>query len=218
MIPGAVDPEFFKPVLQRHAARATLNLPSDRTILFTVRNLVPRMGLENLLDALEMLIPSQPRLMLVIGGEGPLRVRLQEVIRQKNLHEVVRLVGFVPESQLSDYYQASDLVVMPSLQLEGFGLVMVEALACGTPVLGTPVGAIPEVLNQVDPILVAQGTDGRSIAQALERVLTRLQDSGDAARLATKGRSLVERHYNWTQHCSELARILDGGMSSRLAA
>jgi glycosyltransferase involved in cell wall biosynthesis len=176
------------------------------------------MGLENLLDALEMLIPSQPRLMLVIGGEGPLRARLQEVIRQKNLHEVVRLVGFIPESQLGDYYQASDLVVMPSLQLEGFGLVMVEALACGTPVLGTPVGAIPEVLNQVDPILVAQGTDGRSIAQALERVLVRLQDSGEAARLATKGRSLVERRYNWTQQCSELARMMDGGMSSRLAA
>ncbi|NJL15807.1 MAG: glycosyltransferase family 4 protein [Nitrospira sp.] len=218
LIPGAVDPDCFKPSLQRQAARAALNLPSDRTILFTVRNLVPRMGLENLLSALEMLIPSQPRLLLVIGGEGPLRARLQEVIRQKNLCEAVRLVGFVPESILGDYYQASDLVVMPSLQLEGFGLVMVEALACGTPVLGTPVGAIPEVLNQVDPILVAQGTDGQSIARALERVLTRLHDSGEAARLAKKGRSLIERRYNWTQHCSELARMLDGGMPSRLAA
>jgi glycosyltransferase involved in cell wall biosynthesis len=218
LIPGAVDPELFKPAVQRHVARATLNLPNDRTILFTVRNLVPRMGLENLLSAFEMLIPAQPRRMLVIGGEGPLRAQLQDVIRQKNLHEVVRLVGFVPESQLNNYYQASDLVVMPSLQLEGFGLVMVEALACGTPVLGTPVGAIPEVLNQVDPILVAQGTDGRSIAQALERVLRRLQDFGEAARLVQKGRSLVERRYNWTQHCSELARMLDSTMSARLAA
>jgi glycosyltransferase involved in cell wall biosynthesis len=190
----------------------------DRTILFTVRNLVPRMGLENLLRAVELLIPSQPKLMLVIGGEGPLRARLQEDIRQKNLHKVVRLVGFVPESQLSTYYQASDLVLMPSLRLEGFGLVMVEALACGTPVLGTPVGAIPEVLNQVDPILVADGVDGPSIAQALEQVLARLQDAEEAARLAKKGRTLVERRYNWTQHCSELARMLDGAMPARIAA
>lgn len=218
LVPGAVDAEFFKPTLQRQTARATLNLPIDRTIFFTVRNLVPRMGLENLLCAIEMLISSQPRIMLVIGGEGPLRARLQEEIRHKKLHEVVHLVGFVPESQLSTYYQASDLVLLPSLQLEGFGLVMVEALACGTPVLGTPVGAIPEILNQVDPILVAEGVDGRSLARALERVLARLQDAEEVARLAQKGRTLVERRYNWTQHCSELARILDSPMPARLAA
>ncbi len=218
LVPGAVDAEFFKPSLQRQAARATLDLPIDRTILFTVRNLVPRMGLDNLLCAIEMLTSSQPRLMLVIGGEGPLRARLQEEIRHKKLHDVVRLVGFVPESQLSTYYQASDLVLMPSLQLEGFGLVMVEALACGIPVLGTPVGAIPEILNQVDPILVAEGVDERSIARALERVLGRLQDAEEATRLANKGRTLIERRYNWTQHCSELARILDSGMPAQLAA
>lgn len=218
LVPGAVDAELFKPSLQRQTARATLNLPIDRTMLFTVRNLVPRMGLENLLRAIGMLISSQPRLMLVIGGEGPLRARLQEQIHQMKLHEVVRLVGFVPESQLSTYYQASDLVLMPSLQLEGFGLVMVEALACGTPVLGTPVGAIPEILNQVDPILVAEGVNGQSLARALIRILARLQDAGEAARLANKGRTLVERRYNWTQHCSELARLLDSGMPARLAA
>ncbi|GKS63097.1 hypothetical protein YTPLAS72_04010 [Nitrospira sp.] len=218
LVPGAVDAEFFKPSLQHLAARATLNLPTDRTILFTVRNLVPRMGLDNLLSAIEILVSTQPRLMLIIGGEGPLRAHLEERIRYKKLYDVVRLVGFIPESQLSHYYQASDLVLMPSLQLEGFGLVMVEALACGTPVLGTPVGAIPEVLNQVDPILVAEGVDGRSLARALERVSARLQDAGEAARLAKKGRLLVERRYNWTQHCSELARILDSAMPAQLAA
>lgn len=218
LVPGAVDAEFFKPSLPRQTARTTLNLPIDRMIFFTVRNLVPRMGLENLLRAIEMLIPSQPRIMLVIGGEGPLRARLQEEIHQKKLHEVVHLVGFIPESQLSHYYQASDLVLMPSLQLEGFGLVMIEALACGTPVLGTPIGAIPEILNQVDPILVAEGVDGRSLARSLERVLARLQDAGEAARLAQKGRTLVERCYNWTQHCSELARMLDSAMPARIAA
>lgn len=217
-VPGAVDPQSFKPSLPRQAAKATLNLPIERTVLFTVRNLVPRMGLENLLHAIQILTPSQPQLMLVIGGEGPLRARLHEEIRRKNLHDVVRLVGFIPESQLAGYYQASDLVLMPSLQLEGFGLVMVEALACGTPVLGTPVGAIPEILNQVDPILVAEGVDGRSLARAIERVVARLQDSGEAARLAKKGRALVERRYNWTQHCRELAGMLDPAMPSRLAA
>ncbi|NGZ02614.1 MAG: hypothetical protein CV090_06155 [Nitrospira sp. WS238] len=218
LIPGAVDPHFFTPSPQPSSAKTSLQLPNDRTILFTVRNLVPRMGLENLLCAIEMLVPTHQRLMLVIGGEGPLRAHLQEAIHQKKLDDVVSLVGFVPESRLTEYYQASDLVLMPSLQLEGFGLVMVEALACGTPVLGTPVGAIPEVLNQVDPILVAEGTDGRSIARALERVLARLQDPTEAVRLSQNGRTLIERRYNWTQHCSELARMLDSTASSQIAA
>lgn len=218
LIPGAVDPHAFVPLEDRLPIKAALNLPTNRTILFTVRNLVPRMGLDNLLRAIEILNSAQHRLMLVIGGEGPLHEQLQADIRQKGLSDVARLIGFVPESQLGQYYQAADLVLIPSLQLEGFGLVMVEAMASGTPVLGTPVGAIPEVLNQVDPILVAEGVDGWSIARALERVLRRLQEPGEASRLAKKGRALIERRYNWTQHCDELIGLLDGPKQFRLAA
>ncbi|HEX6726014.1 MAG TPA: glycosyltransferase family 4 protein [Nitrospira sp.] len=218
LIPGAVDPRAFVPLEDRRLAKAALNLPGNRTILFTVRNLVPRMGLDNLLRAIEMLKSTRHELLLVIGGEGPLHDQLQADIRRKRLSDVVRLIGFVPESQLGHYYQAADLVLIPSLQLEGFGLVMVEAMACGTPVLGTPVGAIPEILNQVDPILVAEGVDGRSIGRALERVLRRLQEPGEASRLAKKGRALIERRYNWEQHCHELVSLLDGPMQLRLAA
>jgi glycosyltransferase involved in cell wall biosynthesis len=218
LIPGAVDPHAFVPSEDRRLVKAALNLPVNRTILFTVRNLVPRMGLDRLLCAIEMLKGAPHELMLVIGGEGPLQEHLQEEIRRKGLTDVVRLIGFVPESQLTHYYQAADLVLIPSLQLEGFGLVMVEAMACGTPVLGTPVGAIPEILNQVDPILVAEGTDGRSIRRALERVLRRLQEPGEARRLAKKGRALIERRYNWKQHCSELVGLLADPRPHRLAA
>ncbi|MDF0651639.1 MAG: hypothetical protein CV081_09055 [Nitrospira sp. LK265] len=218
LIPGAVDPQAFVPLADRRLAKAALTLPVDRTILFTVRNLVPRMGLDNLLCAIEMLNRAQHKLMLVIGGEGPLHEQLQADVHRKGLSDVVRLIGFVPEAQLGRYYQAADLVLMPSLQLEGFGLVMVEAMACGTPVLGTPVGAIPEILNQVDPILVAEGVDGRSIGRALERVLRRLQEPGEASRLARKGRALIERRYNWKQHCNELVGLLEDPMQFRIAA
>lgn len=218
LIPGAVDPQTFLPSSEKRATRAALGLPDDCTILFTVRNLVPRMGLENLLSGIELLGTAPHLMLLVIGGEGPLREHLQGEIRRRRLDQLVRLVGFIPESQLNRYYQAADLVLIPSLQLEGFGLVMVEAMACGTPVLGTPVGAIPEVLNQVDPILVAEGVDGRSLARALERVLRRLQEPGEASRLAKKGRTLVERRYNWSLHCNDLAGLMDGPARLQLAA
>jgi glycosyltransferase involved in cell wall biosynthesis len=94
------------------------------------------------------------------------------------------------------------------LQLEGFGLVTVEALACGTPVVGTPVGAIPEVLNRVDPMLVTQGTDGASLAHTLRSVLKRLREvPHERERLAKKGREAVEQRYNWVAHTADLDRV-----------
>ncbi|MEK7725835.1 MAG: glycosyltransferase family 4 protein [Nitrospirota bacterium] len=218
LIPGAADPSLFRPAADRRGLRRTLGLPEDRTILFTVRNLVPRMGLETLLDALSELGQVGQHCLLVIGGEGPLRTRLEAGIRQRQLEQVVRLVGFILEEQLVAYYQAADLVLMPTAQLEGFGLVTVEALACGTPVVGTPVGAIPEVLGQIDPILISSGPDSRSFADALGRVLSRIEEPVERERLSRKGRSLVERRYSWVQHCADLIRLSAKPRSERKAA
>lgn len=218
LIPGAVDPHLFRPSVDRHEVRRRLSLPEGRTILFTVRNLVPRMGLEALLDAVSLLGDARDRCLLVIGGAGPLRARLEEGISQRGLEHSVRLAGFIPEEQLVSYYQAADLVLMPTAQLEGFGLVTVEALACGTPVLGTPVGAIPEVLNQIDPILISSEADSRSFADALGRVLSRIEEPVERERLSRKGRSLIERRYNWVQHCEDLLRISAKHLPDRKAA
>lgn len=218
LIPGAADPGLFRPLGNRRGLRRTLGIPEDRTILFTVRNLVPRMGLEMLLDAIASFGKNGHRCLLVIGGEGPLRAHLEAGIRARQLEQVVRLVGFIPEEQLVAYYQAADLVLMPTAQLEGFGLVTVEALACGTPVVGTPVGAIPEVLRQIDPILISNGMDSRSFADTLGRVLSRIEEPVERERLSRKGRSLVEHRYNWVQHCAALIRLSAKPVSERKAA
>jgi len=208
VVPGAADPATFYPAHDRNEIRRELKLPESRTLLFTVRNLVPRMGLENLLEAMTMLGEEQRNLLLLIGGEGQLRPRLEELIRSRGLQDSVQLLGFVPEDQLAKYYQASDLVVLPTLQLEGFGLVTVEALACGTPVVGTPVGAIPEVLSTVDPLLVTEGTDGLSLAKTLRLLLKQFRDQpGERERFSKKGREVVERRYNWAAHTADLDRL-----------
>jgi glycosyltransferase involved in cell wall biosynthesis len=208
VVPGAADPATFYPAHDRNEIRRELKLPESRTLLFTVRNLVPRMGLENLLEAMTMLGEEQRHLLLLIGGEGQLRPRLEELICSRGLQDSVQLLGFVPEDQLAKYYQASDLVVLPTLRLEGFGLVTVEALACGTPVVGTPVGAIPEVLSTVDPLLVTEGTDGLSLAKTLRLLLKRFRDQpGERERFSKKGREVVERRYNWVAHTADLDRL-----------
>ena len=208
VVPGAADPAMFYPPQDRNEIRRELKLPENRTVLFTVRNLVPRMGLEHLLEAMTMLGEEQRDLLLLIGGDGQLRSRLEEHISSKGLQDAVRLLGFVPEDQLAKYYQASDLVVMPTRQLEGFGLVTVEALACGTLVMGTPVGAIPEVLSTVDPMFVTEGTDAASLAKTLRLILKRFRSQpGERERWSKKGRAVVEQRYNWAAHTVDLDRL-----------
>ncbi|MGQ0809794.1 MAG: glycosyltransferase family 4 protein [Nitrospiraceae bacterium] len=209
LVPGAADLQQFKPPLNREDVRHRLELPVHSPILFTVRNLVPRMGLENLIDAAALLREHNHPLWVVIGGEGALRRKLEAQILRLNLQEVVKLIGFVPEDKLMTYYQAADLVVMPTLQLEGFGLVTVESLACGTPVLGTPVAALPEVLSRVDSMLIAEGSDGPALAKAIGRVLGRFRDQpSEQERLSRKGRLIVEQLYNWRKHGEGLERII----------
>lgn len=147
LIPGAVDTGRFAPAGDPAGVRRQLGLPADRTILLTVRNLVPRMGLIPFVHAVAMVRDTKPGILALVGGEGPLRGELEQLIQQHRLKDHVRLLGFVPEDDLPKYYQSADLVVMPTAELEGFGLVTVEALACGTPVVGTPVGATPEILR-----------------------------------------------------------------------
>ncbi len=218
-IPGAADPERFQPTSNRDAVRRELGVPPNRTILFAVRHLVPRMGLDELVEAMAMLGEDAGDVTLIIGGEGPLRASLTERIRSHRLEDRIHLTGYIPEEWLSLYYQAADLVVVPTAQVKGFGLVTVEALACRTPVMGTPVGALPEILRRIDPALVTEGPDATSLAEGIRRLLRRFADHpGEQERLASKGRVLVERELNWSHHLVNLESVLLGDMRQQRRA
>jgi glycosyltransferase involved in cell wall biosynthesis len=209
ILPGGADTVRFQPPQDPADVRRRLGLPLDKVVLLTVRNLVPRMGLHNLIHAMAKLGDEAQDLLLLLGGDGELRVSLQQLIDDLKLTKQVRMLGFLPEGDLPAYYQAADLVLMPTHELEGFGLVTVEALACGTPVLGTPVGALPEVLSRVDPRLIAGGTDATALAQAVRLMLRRFRDEpGEQERLSRRGRVLVVKDYNWDRLSEQLEAIL----------
>ena len=210
IVPAGADISRFKPAADKNALRGRLGLPEGRIILFTVRNLVPRMGLENLIKALKEIEKSPHRVFLAIGGKGPLREPLEQMIRALHLEASVVLKGFIPENDLPAWYQCADLVIMPTLELEGFGLVTVEALACGTLVLGTPVGATPEILGPIDKRLVAKGNDARSIAEALAGLLALMKDAPDEwNRLGEKGVQSALNYYTWEKSSNNLEALIN---------
>lgn len=167
LIPGGVDLKLFAPTLSRGAARESLGLPLHGPLLFTVRRLVPRMGLERLLQALAMLQGAR----LVIGGSGWLRSRLEAEASQLAISGRVHFPGFIKDEDLPRYYQAADLVVLPSVALEGFGLITLEALACGRPVVATAESGASDVLGLLEPSWLVDEASPEALARVISRAL-----------------------------------------------
>ena len=203
-ITGGADIDRFRPSADKNVIRSRLGLPANANIILSIRRLAPRMGLDNLIQAMLQVIGRVPNSLLLIGGKGPDAEKLQRRITQLRLNEHVRLLGFIPDEQIASYYQAADLFVLPSLALEGFGLVTVEALACGTPVLGTPVGATPEILGDLDPRLILRGSTPQDLASGIISFF-----AGDWAREFTADRlaQFVRDRYTWDRHVSGVEAV-----------
>jgi glycosyltransferase involved in cell wall biosynthesis len=151
--PG-VELEAFSPGDQG-PARARLNLDESAFVVACVRRLVPRMGLDLLLDAwteLDGRLPDGSTLLVV--GDGQLREELTARVSTPKLADRVRLLGRVEDSKLIDVYRAANVAAVPSTAFEGFGLVVLEAAACGTPTLVSDVGGLPEAVHELDSSLV----------------------------------------------------------------
>jgi len=191
VIPGGVDLERFKPTCTRAEARERLRWPADRKIVFCIRRLVRRMGLENLLDAFASIAPEHPEALLVIGGKGLLTEELQSRAAALGIGDQVQFAGFIPDSELPFAYTAADFTIVPSVALEGFGLITLESLACGTPVLVTPVGGLPETVRDLDPSLVLPESSIAALADGLRRGFSDFLPS------ARTCREYAEANFGW---------------------
>jgi glycosyltransferase involved in cell wall biosynthesis len=164
VVPPGVDLDRFSPG-SRAASRRTLGLPETGWIAVTTRRLVARMGVDVLIDAWRS-VADDGRLLLIVG-EGPARESLEELVARHRLEDSVRFFGPVDEGTLVSCYRAADLSIVPSRSLEGFGLVAAESLACGTPVVVTDVGGLPEAVSGLECDLVVQGGDAEALAARL---------------------------------------------------
>jgi len=198
MIPGGVDLKRFHPVVNKKTVRDRLRLPQERPILLTVRNLEPRMGLANLILAMKEIVKSLPDILLIVGGTGPLKEELSLLSRRLNLEDHIRFTGFIPEEILPDYYQAADLFVLPTVELEGFGLITLEALASGTPVLGTPVGGTLDILSRLDGRFLFVDASHESISRLIIDTCKLYQTQPNQWRLDShRCRQFAEKYYSW---------------------
>jgi glycosyltransferase involved in cell wall biosynthesis len=211
VVSGGVYCDSFFPADGMRAARARLGLDQSRRLLVTVRRAEPRMGIEELLRAVSLL--EAPGIDLAIAGGGPLEPELRQLARALGIDGRVRFLGKVAESHLRDLYRAADLFVLPTVAYEGFGMVTVEALASGTPVVGTPVGATPELLTPLDARLVAPGSDAPSLAAAIREALNFVDDDFRA-----KCRDYAASRFDWADAIVGWESALEDAALQRLGA
>jgi len=208
VIPAGVDLNRFRPYDDKQSLRNRLEIPTGHFTLLTVRNLEPRMGLENLILAFKKILEAKTHVFLVVGGEGPLAQDLKSLARETGVEESVKFVGYIPEEELPYYYQMADLFILPTRELEGFGLVTVEALASGLPVLGTPVGGTKEILAHMGPeFLFSDGTPdsmARLILKSMQGWAINPEIYNEVSR---KCRKVAENHFSWDTHITRLENL-----------
>jgi phosphatidylinositol alpha-1,6-mannosyltransferase len=209
LLPPAVDAERFSPGADGTSVRERHGL-QDREVILCVSRLVPRKGEDTLIRAMAIVARQVPGAALLIAGDGPNRAALEAMVWEAPPGSVV-FTGEVPDEELPAYYAACDLFAMPcrsrfgGLEVEGFGIVFLEAAAAAKAVVaGRSGGAAEAMLDEVTGVLV-EGREPKAVALAVSRLLL---DASLRARMGTAGRARVEEEFTWSMRAEQLARIL----------
>jgi glycosyltransferase involved in cell wall biosynthesis len=174
----------------------------DAHLVVAVRRLEDGLGLDVVLDAVARLGGVE----LSFVGEGSARAALQARAARLGVSDRVRFAGPAAGDGLVDWYRAADVCVQPPAPHEGFGLALLEALACGTPIVGAAVGAVSEILAPLDPRLLAPAADADALATAIAAAV------GAEPSLAPQCRAYAERFAwpsvldDWEAAVTEAAR------------
>ena len=201
LVHNAIDAESFRRVRDVDTAKRELGVAPETILVGAVGRLSDEKGFDLLVQAIGGLLPSHPRLMLWIAGEGEEKARLQRLIDDRGLQQHVRLLGFV--SDVQRLFEAMDVYVCSSIR-EGLPNSVLEAMALETPVLATRIAGVPGVIaDGRNGVLVAPGS-AAALAAGLERLL---EDAAFRARLGSAGRETVVDHYSFDRRMLRVAAI-----------
>ncbi|WDZ84417.1 glycosyltransferase family 4 protein [Micromonospora cathayae] len=211
LAPG-VDVDAYHPDVDGTAVRARWGL-TDRPVVVCVSRLVPRKGQDALIRALPAIRRRVPDAALLVVGGGPYRGTLEKLARQTGVARDVVFTGTVPAAELPAHYAAGDVYAMPcrtrnrGLDVEGLGIVYLEASATGLPVVAGDSGGAPDAVREGE---TGHVVSGRDLAQLADRVGTLLAEPALARRLGAAGRAWVEREWRWETQAQRMAALLDG--------
>jgi phosphatidylinositol alpha-1,6-mannosyltransferase len=209
LAPG-VDVDAFRPGVDGRRVRERYGL-SDRPVIVCVSRLVPRKGQDMLIRALPAVRRRVPGAALLLVSGGPYRKRLERLARDHGVASDVVFTGSVPWAELPAHYAAGDVYAMPcrtraaGLDVEGLGIVYLEASASGLPVVGGDSGGAPDAVLEGETGYVVGGRDVTALSGRLADLLS---DPDKARTMGAAGRAWVEREWRWETQAARMARLL----------
>ena len=206
VIPMGVDVRAFSPGKKAKAARKRL---SAGPLILSLGRLAGKKGLVYLINAMPEILRKIPKARLVIAGDGPEREMLERRSRELGLGEKIVFAGRVSGSRKRQLYSAADAFVLPSIvtadgDTEGLGVVLLEAMASGTPVIGSNVGGIPDVIKHNRTGLLVPQRDSGALAAAIARML---KDRKLRKKLAGNALAHVRKRFSWPVVTDEFERL-----------
>lgn len=209
-LPPGVDEKTFHPDSGGDEIRARLGL-TDRPVIVCVSRLVRRKGQDTLIRAMPRILAAEPDAVLLIVGGGPYEKDLRRLAHETGVSASVRFTGAVPWSELPAHYGAGDVFAMPcrtrrgGLDVEGLGIVYLEASATGLPVVAGDSGGAPDAVLDGETGWVVRGG---SPADAADRIITLLGDAELRRRMGERGRAWVEEKWRWDLLAEHLKNLL----------
>jgi phosphatidylinositol alpha-1,6-mannosyltransferase len=206
LYPG-VDTTRFTPATRDEAARTRLGWGS-RPVLLTVGRLQKRKGHDCLIRALPAIRRQIPDVLYAIAGGGEERTELEKLVRTENVADAVQFLGEPDDTALIEQYQQCDLFVLPNRQagsdIEGFGMVLLEAQACGKPVLAGASGGTVETMRLGETGEIVDCSAPEPLAAAVTALL---RDAARRARMGAAGRRWVREHFDWNSLCQQAEKL-----------
>jgi glycogen synthase len=193
VVPHGVDVKTFHPQAARDDLRARYGVGRQERLVLTVQRLYPRKGVGTFLEAAALVARQVPDTRFLVVGDGPERPRLERQAASLGLDGRVRFTGTVPGADLPSLYASADVFAFHTLH-EGFGIVLLEALASGCPVVTTAAGGTLDIVRPGETGLLVAPGDAPALAGAVVRLL---RDRALAAQLRARGRQVVESEFDW---------------------
>jgi len=199
VIPNGIDLRRFEQLSCRSKVKSAPN--GVKTLLFVGR-LHRIKGVAYLIEAMTTIIKRNPKARLLLVGDGEERQNLENLVTKLGLTKYVTFIGKVPNEKVPQYIAASDVFVLPSLS-EGFGIVLLEAMACGLPIVATNVGGIPEIVQDGENGFLVEPENPEGIAQ---KVLTLLEND-DLRRRISQNNLEKAKNYSWEAAVDKLEKV-----------
>jgi glycosyltransferase involved in cell wall biosynthesis len=188
-----------------------LNISHEDIFILAIGNFIPRKGFEYLIQAFNMIVNQKgiTHIKLGMGGRGPLREQYDKMVKDFSLVNYITFLGFIEDSKMPTYYTAADIFILPSIidykgDTEGLGVVLLEANSCQTPVIGSRVGGIPDIIKNGINGLLAEPKNPTDLA---EKIIKLVHNRKLREQMGENGRRIVKENFNWDSIAKKLIDI-----------